>query len=227
MRLPRYVRLLLQPPTLDFETAIWEMIHAVIAPRKAFKSMYYRQQTKQQWARDDPSFVVLLTFLLVLAAVAWGLAYTPSFGGIFKLILYMVVVDFLAVGIVVSTVMWLVATKFMMRPNLPPGTSLEWAYSFDVHCNAFLTIYVLLYVVQFILLPVIDRSNWLSMFVGNTLYCAALGQYFVVSFIGYSYVPFLQRTNILMAPIVAIAVIYFLSLFGFSIPRYMLSNYFD
>ncbi|PRT52674.1 Protein GMH1 [Wickerhamiella sorbophila] len=226
MRVPRYVRLLLQPPTLDFETAIWEMVHAVIAPRKVFKSMYYRQQTRNQWARDDPSFVVLLTLLLVLAAVAWGLAYTPTFGGIIKLILYMVIVDFLAMGVLISSVLWFVASKFLVRPNQNPGTKLEWAYCFDVHCNAFLIIYVLLYVVQFVLLPIIDRDNWTCMFLGNTLYLVALSQYFVVTFVGYSYVPFLQHTDYLLSPIVGLAVVYVVCLFGVSIPRFMLTRYF-
>lgn len=225
MRVPRYVKLLLRPPTLDFETAAWEMFYILWNPRKAYKSIYYRQQNRSQWARDDPSFVVLVGLLVVLSAIAWGLAYAPTFGGIITLMLYMVVVDFVCLGLIAASIEWAVAQYYLLRDG-NPGNSVEWAYSFDVHCNAFLVIWVYLYVLQFLLLPILQRQNWFSLFIGNTLYFAAFAHYFVVVFWGYSTLPLLQNTQVYLLPIGVLAVLYILSLFGFSIVRFLLARYF-
>lgn len=88
----------------------------------------------------------------------------------------------------------------------PPGNQaaeqLEFGYCFDVgivrkrdhlsansiqvSIRAFFTVWVFLYVVQFLLMPVISRDYWVSEFFGNTLYLVAFGYYFVISFLGYN-----------------------------------------
>ncbi len=67
-------------------------------------------ETKNQWARDDPAFVVLLSLYLTLSAIAYGLVYKVGVLGMLRLILYMVGVDFLAVGAVVATFNWWVGS---------------------------------------------------------------------------------------------------------------------
>ena len=32
-------------PQMDFELAVWEMTHLLIAPKKVFKSIYYHKRT--------------------------------------------------------------------------------------------------------------------------------------------------------------------------------------
>lgn len=32
-------------PQMDFETAVWEMTHLLIAPKKVFKSIFYQKRT--------------------------------------------------------------------------------------------------------------------------------------------------------------------------------------
>ncbi|CAG8718426.1 4152_t:CDS:2, partial [Acaulospora morrowiae] len=59
-------------------------------------------ETKNQWARDDPGFVVILSFFLV-SAIAWGLVYGHGLVGILKMSLFMVFIDFVVVGMVIST----------------------------------------------------------------------------------------------------------------------------
>lgn len=226
LRIPRYLRYALQPPTLDFETVLWEMIYIVIKPMKAHKAMFYRQQAKHQWARDDPSFIILMSIILALSSIAWGLAYSPSFYGIWRLMLYMIVVDFLAVGIVLSSIVWFVVYKFLTKPEYL-GAPIEWAYSFDVHCNAFLVIWFYLYFLQFVFLPLLDRQSMVSLFFGNTLYFIAFSHYCVINFMGYANVPFLKNTEVLLAPIVLWFVIWLASLGGFSIVRYELAQYFE
>ncbi|KAL3779673.1 hypothetical protein ACHAW5_008694, partial [Stephanodiscus triporus] len=51
----------------------------------------------------------------------------------------------------------------------------EWLYAFDFYCNAFVPLFVLLYVVQFFLLPLVLGTSLLSMGFSNTLYAAAFG----------------------------------------------------
>jgi hypothetical protein len=230
-QLPRVIKRLLRPPTLDFETAIWEILYLIIAPRKVYKSLYYHKQTKNTWARDDPSFIILLSFFLIASAIAWGLAYSPGVGPILKLMVSMVLIDFLATGVIIATLGWLFANRFLRQQNrgvmsIGGEGELEWAYCFDVHCNSFLVIWLCLYIIQFIMLPVLNRTNWVSMFLGNTLYLVAFSYYFTITFLGYSNMPFLEHTELLLFPIPIFVILYIISLFGFSAVRAVVHLYF-
>lgn len=59
-------------------------------------------------------------------------------------------------------------------------------YAGQVSIRAFLPVWVFLYVVQFLLMPVIARDYWVSLFFGNLLYLVAFGYYFVITFLGYN-----------------------------------------
>ncbi|CAK40893.1 uncharacterized protein An11g10950 [Aspergillus niger] len=63
-----------------------------------------QKQTKNTWHRPDPSFTYLLSFFLLLTALAWGLAYAPSFGAIVRLSLLFIFVHFIGSSLLVSTV---------------------------------------------------------------------------------------------------------------------------
>ena len=204
MRVPRYVRLLLTPPSLDIEQACWDMLTTLIAPRKLYKNLYYRQQTTGRWSREDPAFAATLCVFLSLSAIAWGFVSASGVRGIIMLMLRMVLVDFLAIGVLVATACWYIAKRLATRLNEP----IEWAYCFDVHCNSYFVLFVYLNVLQFLLLPIIKQDNILSVFIGNTLYLAAWTHYFVITFLGYSVFPTLKNTQILLAPVGAMIVAY-------------------
>ena len=55
----------------------------------------------------------------------------------------------------------------------PADSSVEWAYAFDVHTNAFFPLYLTLYLAQLFLVPIILKNNWICLFLSNTLYLAA------------------------------------------------------
>lgn len=57
--------------------------------------------------------------------------------------------------------------------STPADSSVEWAYVFDVHTNAFFPLYLTLYLAQLFLLPIILKDNWVCLWLGNTLYLAA------------------------------------------------------
>lgn len=234
IRIPRILRRIWRPRTLDFEVAAWEVVQLVMSPRQVQNSLWYRKQTKNQWARDDPSFVLLQCAMLAVSAIAWGLSYSRGFFSILKLIIYMVGVDFLLVGVAIATVGWLFAERVLKRRGMNTADSgfgahgeMEWAYCFDVHCNGFLYIWLLLYVAQFVMLLIFRPGGLMGTLIGNTLYFGAFSMYFYATFMGYATMPFLEHTELLLAPIGVFAVIYLGSLlFGFSMVQAMLRLYF-
>lgn len=223
-------------PQMDFEMAIWEMTSLLIAPKKVFRSIYYHKQTKNTWHRPDPSFTYLLSFFMLLTGMAWGIAYTASVGATVRLTLLFVFAHFLAVSLLVAT-----AAFFLVGRLLGPGVAglpgrrrqqglftqagegeqLEFGYCFDVAIRAFFPVWVWLYVMQFILWPLIARDNWVSMFFGNTLYLVALGYYTIICFLGYNALPFLHHTELLLSPCFVYAILWFASLFGFNIAKHV------
>lgn len=163
----KYLRRLIKFRQMDFEFALWQMLYLFVAPQKVYRNFGYRKgsshfhflfgsmihcffisETKSQFARDDPAFLVLLLASLcckfsvnlseVTATNRTFLAVT-SFGfvflfhlGFFQTIyfmLYVVIVDFLLAGVIAATIMWLVANKFLREPS---AEKVEWGYSFDV-----------------------------------------------------------------------------------------------
>lgn len=200
----RMFKRLFKPTTLDFETAIWEIIHLIIYPKKMYKThYYYKQQStngKSSYTRDDPSFIILLTGFLSISAIAWGLAYTPRFWDIIKLIIYMVVIDFYLTGFVIATVFWLVTNRIFNNGLTNPRYSLnyiEWGFCFDIHCNSFLVIWCLLYIVQFLFLPILRMKNSIiGLILGNSLYFGSIGYYFVITLYGFNSLPFVTSSGI-------------------------------
>ena len=103
--------------------------------------------------------------------------------------------------------------------------SVEWLYSFDVHCNAFFPVFLLLYVLQFILWPLLLSENFVAALAGNSLHLVALAFYWHVTFHGYNALPFLQRTVVFVYPIALIIVVYFVALAsGTNIARTVLTT---
>ncbi|PGG97827.1 hypothetical protein GX51_07139, partial [Blastomyces parvus] len=238
-------------PQMDFEMAIWEMTSLLIAPKKVFKSMYYHVKTKNTWHRPDPSFTYLLSFFLLLTALAWGLAYTPSFGAIVRLSFLFIFVHFIGSSLLVSTLAYFFIGR-LFGPGGPAARIGEWrggrtilgrtrrrgaagglfaqpgekeqvefGYCFDVSNRAFFPLYLHLYVLQFLLLPILTRKNssasesspsTLATILGNTLYLSALTYYTYITFLGYNALPFLHHTELLLVPILILAVLWLVSL---------------
>lgn len=46
-----------------------------VNPRHVYRSATYHRGTKNMWARDDPAFVVLLLYLLLVSVVAWSIGF--------------------------------------------------------------------------------------------------------------------------------------------------------
>lgn len=248
IKVPKYFKRMLIFNSLDFETAFWEMLNLLHSPKRVYKSLYYQKQTKNKWSRDDPSFVLILCFLLIISAIFWGLMYTSGVLGILKLVLYMVIVDFILFGLVIATIGWIFANKFLLQSDahimgeslsnnsilnfihkfIVFDSILEWSYCFDVHCNAYLIIWLCLYFIQFFFIPLITMNNIFSTIIGNSLYFIALSYYFLITFYGYNALPFLQKTEYLLAPVILFVITWLiLTISGINIANIMCDSYFN
>jgi len=104
---------------------------------------------------------------------------------------------------------------------------LEWLYAFDIHCNSFFPLFVLLFPVQFVLSPLLLGRNFIACVLSNTLYAVAFSCYHYITFLGYSALPFLQHTQRFLLPIFGVGVLYVLSLlFHFNFSHFVLALYF-
>eukprot|EP00877_Chromochloris_zofingiensis_P009945 jgi/Chrzof1/5203/Cz15g16070.t1 len=177
---------------MDLEYTFWLMLQLCISPKTAYRHTSYHKQTKNQWARDDPAFVVVCCFLMMMAATAYCVTF--------------------------------IANRFLRKKNLPSHQveqNVEWLYAFDVHCNSYFPLFLLLYVLQFLLSPVLLWKSLVSTALSCALYAAALSLYHYLNFLGYSALPFLERTQVFLWPIALIFVsIPFAILAGFNPTRF-------
>lgn len=90
----------------------------------------------------------------------------------------------------------------------------------QVSIRAFFPIWVFLYALQFLLMPLIAQSNLVSTFFGNSLYLCALSYYGIITFLGYNALPFLHHTELLLSPVVVMGILWVISLFGFNMPKH-------
>lgn len=186
-------------------------------------------ETKNQWARDDPAFVAVLMAFLLVSTIAYGIAFRVSGFGTWLWMLLHAQLHFLGAGAAIATVGWWFANKYLrVHHSHSVEQEVEWLYAFDIHCNAFFPFFVLLCPVQYLLLPFVMGDSFLGTALGNTLYAAAFVAYVYIHFLGYMALPFLQRTQVFLYPVVAVAVVYVTCLvLQISIPAWAMWLYFD
>ncbi|GAA6006981.1 hypothetical protein JCM11491_001464 [Sporobolomyces phaffii] len=227
--LKTWLRRLSRLPQMDFELAIWQLCYLCIAPRRVYRNVYYHKQTKNTWARDDPAVLLLISLCLLVAAVLWSVLYAHH--GVAKTletIFSFIVIQFFGVGLLISTALWALSNKYLTHASHTHATDqkVEWPYAFDVHANSFFPLFLTLYVAQLVLAPVVTRSNWVCLWVGNTLYLAAFTQYAYVTYLGYNALPFLIRSELLLFPVALLFAFYIVSLLGFNISHVVLEGLF-
>ncbi|KAL4112501.1 hypothetical protein QTP88_016273 [Uroleucon formosanum] len=207
----RYLRKLSNFKQMDFEFALWQMTFLFINPQKVYRNFQHRKETKLQFARDDPAFLVLLSGLLCVSSIAFTYVLRLGFFEFLKFLLYIVTVDCLLSGVIISSVLWLVANKYLIKSNYK-GQDVEWAYAFDIHLNAFVPTLVISHIFQLFFYHIFLRHDWfLPLFIGNTLWFIAIGYYLYITFLGYSCLPILQKTEVLLTPFILLFFLYILS----------------
>lgn len=170
---------------------MWQFINSCRSPSQVYKLTLHRKQTKNQWARDDPSFVGILLGFLAVVAVAYGIAYRYTSPLAYLWLISQHWMSFFGWGLAAATAGWAVTNKYCRLSGAAPHSveqSVEWLFAWDIHCNAFVPVLLLVYLADFLLLPLTLRNGGeglLPCLVGNTLYAAAIGHYFYITFQGY------------------------------------------
>ncbi|CAM5077936.1 unnamed protein product [Eretmochelys imbricata] len=182
----KYLRRLLHFRQMDFEFAVWQMLYLFTSPQRVYRNFHYRKQTKDQWARDDPAFLVLLSIWLCVSTIGFGFVLDMGFFQTIKLLLWVVFIDCVGVGLLIATLMWFISNKYLVKRQ-SRDYDVEWGYAFDVHLNAFYPLLVILHFIQlFFINYVISTASFMGYFVGNTVWLIAIGYYIYVTFLGYS-----------------------------------------
>lgn len=215
---------------MDLEYTFWMMMQLCISPKTAYRHTSYQKQTKNQWARDDPAFVLICAALLAIAAAAYCLTFGHGFWRAVVAITSAVLIDFLVIGVAISTAGWYIANRFLKRRTQHQHAveqRVEWMYAFDVHCNSYFPLFLLLYVLQFLLSPLLLWRGFVATLLSNGLYVLGLSYYHYLNFLGYSALPFLDRTEVFLWPIALIVLAApFTILLGFNPTRFVLRLYF-
>lgn len=135
-----------------------------------------KKQTTKTYHRPDPSFTYLLSFFLTLTSLAWGVAYAKGFTQTIHLTLVFIFGHFLLLSLVTATLFFFLVGRLLGPGNsLLPGKrrglynlneadggkeELEFGYCWDVAIRAFVPVWVFLYVVQFLCMPLVGTDHW-------------------------------------------------------------------
>eukprot|EP00980_Cylindrotheca_fusiformis_P009564 scaffold2101_cov127-Cylindrotheca_fusiformis.AAC.8 len=101
---------------MDVQSALDQMKTLLSTrPHIVYKTSYYRKQTKNHWARDDPAFVALQLIFLIISIS----------------------------GLLVATLGREIANRHLTdhKSSSHVRQSVEWLYAFDIHCNAFFPVF--------------------------------------------------------------------------------------
>lgn len=194
----QYFRRLIRPKQMDFEFAFWLMVQLCFAPKKTYLHISYHKETKNQWSRDDPAYVVLLGGLLFLSASVHCLTFGDGLAKSVGIVFYVVLVDFVLCSVLIATCFWSFANRVLRRKNAP---FVEWLYAFDVQCNSYFVLFVFLHLFQFAFSPLLRSTHFIACCLSNALYVFAFSFYHYLNFLGYSSLPFLAQTELFLYPI--------------------------
>ena len=92
------LRRVCSPHLLDFEIASWLVTQFLFHPRSAHRYVSYQRQSRHKWARDDPAFILVGSYIQFAMSTAWCLAFGHGVWGSFLTVISSVVVDYLVAG---------------------------------------------------------------------------------------------------------------------------------
>ena len=132
---------------MDIQSAMDQMKTLLTTrPHVVYKTAYYRKQTKNHWARDDPAFCVLQLVFLVIASIAYAVSFRVPISEGIAFLLYSVLIHWLGCGVLLASLGREIANRHLTdtKSTSHVRQSVEWLYAFDIHCNAFFPVFVLL-----------------------------------------------------------------------------------
>jgi UNC-50 family len=155
----QYMNRLIDVTQMDIQSGLDQMKTLISnRPQAVYKTAYYRKQTKNHWARDDPAFIALQIIFLLVASIAYCIAFRISIVSSISFILCSIIWHFIGSGILIATICRDIANRYLnnvsssANGNVTSNTSsslyvrqhVEWMYSFDIHCNSFFPVFVVL-----------------------------------------------------------------------------------
>jgi hypothetical protein len=168
---------------MDIQSAMDQMKTLLSTrPYVVYKTSYYRKQTKNHWARDDPAFVALQFIFLVIACVAYSVSFRAPLSESIAFLVYSVLFHWLGCGFILATVGREIANRHLTdhKSSSHVRQSVEWLYAFDIHCNAFFPLFVVLCKsIQFggvLGQRCADFCEWIGEFWEHSFHCTLLIQ---------------------------------------------------
>lgn len=188
-------------------------------------------EIKNQWARDDPAFVVLLFFLCTFSLIAYWLALAQelTLQTYITHVLVPALIYFVLFGIGIAGGMcWFLNSRMrVQRVYVHELQRVEILHALDVHFNSVLPAFCLLGPLQYCLLPVLLTSSFLSTVAANTLYTASVCYYIYITFLCYNALPFLDRAERLLYPAAPILFLYIITLLlNVNLSNFFLHHYY-
>merc|ERR1712045_138793 len=108
---------------------------------------------------------------------------------------------------VVASCAWFISNKYLRVKSFHGvEQQMEWMYAFDIHCNSFFPLFLVLYVIHYFFLPFLVQQSLMAAIIGNALYAVALCYYLFITSLGYSMLPFLEKTEVFLYPMAPILV---------------------
>ncbi|KAJ2841956.1 hypothetical protein J3B02_005725, partial [Coemansia erecta] len=108
------------------------MLYLLVSPKRVYRNIYYHKQTKNQWARDDPAFIILQVAGIIVMAAAYSVVYGVGIHGFIKALVQLLLVNYFFFGMFMATVTWYVANRFLRHQNVHVADQqVEWMYAFD------------------------------------------------------------------------------------------------
>mmetsp|Transcript_5161 Transcript_5161/g.5298 ORF Transcript_5161/g.5298 Transcript_5161/m.5298 type:complete len:279 (-) Transcript_5161:28-864(-) len=221
-----YLKKLLYFSQIDFHSAYVQLLYC-FKPQEINEVARVRKHLKNQWARDDPGFVLVILLNIILTSVAYCLAFN-SMDRLFSVVFKQFFLYFLVFGLAISFVLRYLIETYYKNEDLTMNKiqNIEYFYAFDIHSNSFVPFYFCVSTVQFILLPILVNDGKASLVLGNTLYATGSLFYLMVTTSGYFSLPYIKRTST-VSKIIWLVVIFFviITLMKVNIARWFISSY--
>ena len=207
-RIPEFFRRAVHGDQMELDSALSQMWCLLTSPSVVFKMSKARKMMKNHYYRDDPAFVVLQTVFLAVATVAFGLAMHANVGRIIYNVIYDCGINYFVLGAILASGTWAVANRLLMATSVAMHEvrrEVEWQYCFDIHYNAFFPYFALTHVLHFFHLPLTVGDSFFAQLVANLIYAGGATAYLFVTFRGFVELPMLERQQVFLYPVVAVA----------------------
>ncbi|KAH7518040.1 hypothetical protein FEM48_Zijuj09G0128400 [Ziziphus jujuba var. spinosa] len=147
-------------------------------------------ETKNQWARDDPAFVVICSLLLAVATLAYCVAYDHSTAHAVFVVISVLLFHFLVTGMLLATFCWFLTNAYL-REEAPNSHVVEQRVEWQVlnllfatllQSDSNLTVYL---VIHYFLSPLLVAHGFIPVLLSNLLFMVAASYYHYLNFLGY------------------------------------------